>query len=65
MNSRVGWYSVLVKQKVDLLLVREDPNGKAPVYAFRSAGMDIEQTQAVNLQEALASLQKSDPNGAI
>jgi cation diffusion facilitator family transporter len=50
----------LVKQRVDLLLAREDLNGKAPLYAFRSTGVDIKQTTANNLQDAIVGIHEPD-----
>jgi cation diffusion facilitator family transporter len=43
----------LVGQKVDLVLVRDSLRGKGPVYVFGEAAVELEQTSAVVLDEAV------------
>jgi cation diffusion facilitator family transporter len=43
----------LVGKKVDVVLVKEDLSGKGPVYAFGSAGVDLRQTDADTLAQAI------------
>ena len=43
----------LVAQKVDVILVKESLRGKGPVYVFRDAGVELQQTAADTLVEAV------------
>ena len=43
----------LVGQKVDVVLVRESLRGKGPVYVFGDAGVEMRETEATTLEEAL------------
>jgi len=43
----------LVAQKVDLVLVKEGLRGKGPVYVFGDAGVEMQETEATTLAEAL------------
>ena len=43
----------LVAQKVDVVLVRESLRGKGPVYVFGDAGVEMRETVATTLEEAL------------
>jgi cation diffusion facilitator family transporter len=43
----------LVGQKVDLVLVRDSLRGKGPIYVFGDAAVELEQTEAVSLDEAV------------
>jgi len=44
----------LVAQKVDVVLVRESLRGKGPVYVFGDAGVEMQETEATTLEEALS-----------
>jgi predicted Fe-Mo cluster-binding NifX family protein len=44
----------LVSQKVDLVLLKEDLRGKGPIYVFGDAGVEIQETEATTLSEAVA-----------
>jgi len=44
----------LVTQKADVVLLKEDLSGKGPAYAFGDAGVEVRQTEATTLSEALA-----------
>ncbi|MBE9471067.1 MAG: cation diffusion facilitator family transporter [Chloroflexi bacterium] len=43
----------LVAQKVDVVLVKESLRGKGPVYVFGDAGVEMQETEATTLSEAL------------
>jgi len=43
----------LVAQKVDVVLVRESLRGRGPVYVFGEAGVEMRETTATTLEEAL------------
>jgi len=43
----------LVDQKVDVVLMRESLRGKGPVYVFGDAGIEMQETEATTLSEAL------------
>ncbi len=43
----------LVAQKVDVVFVRESLRGKGPVYVFGDAGVEMRETEATTLEEAL------------
>ncbi len=45
----------LIAEKVDVVLVREDLQGKGPAYALGNAGVEIYRTEADTLAEALPS----------
>ena len=46
----------LVGQKVDVVLVKESLRGKGPVYVFGGAGVEMQETKATTLEEALSKL---------
>jgi cation diffusion facilitator family transporter len=46
----------LVAQKVDVVLLKESLRGKGPVYVFGDAGVEMQETTATTLEEALSSL---------
>jgi len=48
----------LVAQKVDIVFVRESLRGKGPVYVFGDAGVEMRETGATTLEEALSNLEK-------
>jgi len=48
----------LVAQKVDIVFVRESLRGKGPVYVFGDAGVEMQETEATTLEEALSYLAK-------
>jgi len=48
----------LVGQKVDIVFVRESLRGKGPVYVFGDAGVEMWETEATTLEEALSNLVK-------
>ena len=48
----------LVAQKVDIVFVRESLRGKGPVYVFGDAGVEMRETTATMLEEALSNLAK-------
>jgi len=48
----------LVAQKVDVVLLRESLRGKGPVYVFGDAGVEMRETTATTLEEALSNLAK-------
>lgn len=43
----------LVAQKADVVLVKESLRGKGPVYVFGDAGVEMQETEAATLSEAL------------
>ena len=43
----------LVNQKVDVVLMKESLRGKGPVYVFGDAGVEMRETEATTLSEAL------------
>jgi cation diffusion facilitator family transporter len=43
----------LVAQKVDVMLLKKSLRGKGPVYVFGDAGVEMEETEAATLAEAL------------
>jgi len=43
----------LVAQKVDVVLMKESLRGKGPVYVFGDAGVEMQETAAATLEEAL------------
>ncbi|MCZ7566545.1 MAG: cation diffusion facilitator family transporter [Burkholderiales bacterium] len=49
----------LVRQKVDVVLTREDLRGKGPVYVLRDAGVELRLTDKHSLAEALAAARDS------
>ncbi len=44
----------LVAQKVDVVLLRENVQGRGPIYVFGDAGVELRQVEAVTLAEAVA-----------
>ena len=50
----------LVEQKVDLVFLRESLRGKGPVYVFGDAGVEMRETEAPTLEEALEEARKED-----
>jgi cation diffusion facilitator family transporter len=53
----------LVAQKVDAVLVRESLAGKGPVYVFRDAGVDLRETAADQVEQALAAAGPREEEG--
>ncbi|MEA3338869.1 MAG: cation diffusion facilitator family transporter, partial [Chloroflexota bacterium] len=51
----------LIAQKADVVLLRESLRGKGPVYVFGDAGMEMEETDATTLAEALVEIAASLP----
>jgi len=43
----------LVAQKVDVVLLKENLSGKGPVYVFADAGVEMQETEATTLPEAI------------
>jgi len=52
----------LITQKVDVALLKESLRGKGPVYVFGDAGVEMEETGATTLSEALAEIAASLPS---
>jgi cation diffusion facilitator family transporter len=50
----------LVAQKVDVVLVKESLRGKGPVYVFRDAGIELQQTDKAKLAEVIRGLREKD-----
>jgi len=48
----------LITQKVDAVLMRESLQGKGPEYVFRGAGVEMRETQARTLDEAISELRR-------
>lgn len=48
----------LVGRKVDAVLIRESLRGKGPVYVFGDAGVEMRETEAATLEEALTILKE-------
>jgi cation diffusion facilitator family transporter len=48
----------LVEQKVDVVFLRESLRGKGPVYVFGDAGVEMRETEAGTLEEALAEARR-------
>ncbi|MBL7183704.1 MAG: cation diffusion facilitator family transporter [Anaerolineae bacterium] len=48
----------LVAQKVDVVLLKESLRGKGPTYVFGDAGVEMKETAATTLEEALSNLAK-------
>jgi predicted Fe-Mo cluster-binding NifX family protein len=46
----------LVAQKADVVLLKESLRGKGPVYVFGDAGVEMQETTATMLEEALSLL---------
>jgi len=44
----------LVAQKVDVVLLRQSLRGKGPTYVFGDAGVEMQETTAITLEEALS-----------
>ena len=51
----------LVEQKTDVLLVREDMHGKGPLYVLAEAGVEVVQTSARTVAEAIHRLSHLEP----
>ena len=49
----------LVAHKVDLVLAKQSLSGRGPVYVFREAGVELRETEAMTLQEAVAQAVKT------
>ncbi len=47
---------MLIRRGVDVLIIRESFHGKGPEYAFSDAGVEIDQTEAQTVEEALRSI---------
>jgi len=45
----------LVAQKVDVVLLKESLKGKGPIYVFGDAGIELHQTTAGTLDQAIAA----------
>jgi cation diffusion facilitator family transporter len=58
---RVGEW--LVGLKADVVLLREDVQGKGPAYVFADAGVETRLTEAATLGEALAEQLGQEPEG--
>ena len=54
----------LVAQKADVVLLKEDLTGKGPAYALGDAGVEMRQTEATTLAEALESMSPPVPPGS-
>jgi predicted Fe-Mo cluster-binding NifX family protein len=54
----------LVREKADVVLVRESLEGKGPVYVFRDAGVDLRETRAGSVDQAIESFQVAEEEGA-
>ncbi len=52
----------LVEQKIDVLLVSEDMRGKGPLYVFGDAGVEVLQTSARTVAEAIHRLSHLEPD---
>jgi len=52
----------LVGQKVDIVFVRESLRGKGPVYVFGDAGVEMRETEATTLSEALTEAHRTEAN---
>ena len=52
----------LVTQKVDVVLVRESLRGKGPTYVFGDAGVEMQETEATTLSEALTEAHRTEAN---
>jgi predicted Fe-Mo cluster-binding NifX family protein len=50
----------LVEQKVDVVFLKESLQGKGPVYVFGDAAVEMRQTEADTLDEALAEAREKD-----
>ncbi len=50
----------LVEQKVDVVFLQESLQGKGPVYVFGDAAVEMRQTEADTLDEALAAAREED-----
>jgi cation diffusion facilitator family transporter len=50
----------LVEQKVDVVFLREGLRGKGPVYVFGDAGVEMRETEASTLDEAVEEARKGD-----
>jgi predicted Fe-Mo cluster-binding NifX family protein len=50
----------LVEQKVDVVFLRESLRGKGPVYAFGDAGVEMRETEAGTLDEAVEEARRED-----
>jgi len=46
----------LVAQKVDVVLLKQSLHGKGPTYVFSDAGVEMQETTAMTLSEALAEM---------
>ncbi|MGQ9585206.1 MAG: cation diffusion facilitator family transporter [Anaerolineae bacterium] len=50
----------LIGQKVDVVLLREDLEGRGPQYVFGDAGVELHLVEAGNLEEALAQTRRQE-----
>jgi predicted Fe-Mo cluster-binding NifX family protein len=48
----------LVAQKVDVVLLKQSLHGKGPTYVFGDAGVEMQETTATTLEEALAGFRR-------
>jgi len=53
----------LVAQKVDVVLVRESLRGKGPVYVFRDAGVELVETDASEVEQAIDMVRQRQEEG--
>lgn len=49
----------LVAQKVDVVLLKQSLHGKGPTYVFSDAGVEMQETTAMTLSEALAGFRRA------
>ena len=52
----------LVDQKVDIVLLKEKLRGRGPVYVFGDAGVEMQETEAATLAEALVEAAQWEEN---
>jgi predicted Fe-Mo cluster-binding NifX family protein len=50
----------LVKQRVDVVFLKESLGGKGPLYVFSDAGVEMRETAAATLEEALEEAGKEE-----
>jgi cation diffusion facilitator family transporter len=50
----------LVAEKADVVLVQESLRGKGPIYVFRDAGIELRETDAGTLAEAIRGLRETE-----
>ena len=52
----------LVDQKVDVVLLKEELRGRGPIYVFGDAGVEMEETKAATLSEAMVEAAQQEEN---